>query len=209
MELDLRNFAQAEIYYQQCLAIEQDLGDDYSTASTYHQLGRVAQAQTRFEDAIAFYQKALTIYEAVGDDYQASYAYQGLGSIAKEQGDLATAVSHFQTAFAARQAANDWRDASVSLTSWADALAAQGNSLEAAKLYFQALAIDQQHNPDYVDTDIEDLGRMLNQLGEAQFLALWPADLDPESSDDLRTAIWQAAQAHTETQSPSPESPTP
>ena len=132
-----------------------------------------------------------------------------MGAIAKEQGDLVAALSHFQTAFAARQAANDWGRASVSLTSWANTLTAQGNDLEATQLYFQALAMDQQHNPDYVDTDIEDLGRMLNQLGEAQFLALWPADLDPESSDDLRTAIWQAAQTLTETQSPSPDSPTP
>ena len=204
-----RRFEDAIAYYQKALKICEEVGAEYDSARVFHQLGRVAQEQRRFEDAIAFYQKALTIYEAAGDDYQASDEYQGLGAIAKEQGDLVAALSHFQTAFAARQAANDWGRASVSLTSWANTLTAQGNDLEATQLYFQALAMDQQHNPDYVDTDIEDLGRMLNQLGEAQFLALWPADLDPESSDDLRTAIWQAAQSLTETQSPSPDSPTP
>jgi tetratricopeptide (TPR) repeat protein len=201
-----RRLEDAIAFYHKALALEEAAGDSYGAASTYHQLGRVAQGQRRFEDAIAFYQKALTIYEAVGDDYHASDEYQGLGAIAKEQGDLSTAISHFQTAFAARQASNDWRRASLSLASWADALAAQDNGLEATQLYFQALALDQQHNPDYVDTDIKDLGRMLNRLGESQFLALWPDNLAPESSDDLRVAIWQAAQTLTETQSPSPES---
>ena len=200
-------FEDAIAYYQKSLEIKEAAGDTYRAANTYHQLGRVAQKQRCLEDAIAFYQKALAIYEALGDDYQASYAYQGLGEIAKEQGDLATAIDHFQTAFAARQASNDWRRASLSLASWADALAAQDNGLEATQLYFQALALDQQHNPDYVDTDIENLGRMVNQLGESQFLALWPDDLAPESRDDLRVAIWQAAQSHTETQSLIPESP--
>ncbi len=200
-------FEDAIAAYQNALTIYEAAGDTYRAASTYHQLGIVAQKQNRFKDAIAAYQNALAIYEATGDDYQASYEYQGLGSIAKEQGDLATAIAHFQTAFAARQAANDWRRASLSLASWADALAAQDNGLEATQLYFQALALDQQHNPDYVDTDIENLGRMVNQLGESQFLALWPDDLAPESRDDLRVAIWQAAQAHTETQSLIPESP--
>ena len=200
-------FEDAIAAYQNALTIYEAAGDTYRAASTYHQLGIVAQKQNRFKDAIAAYQNALAIYEATGDDYQASYEYQGLGSIAKEQGDLATAIDHFQTAFAARQASNDWRRASLSLASWADALAAQDNGLEATQLYFQALALDQQHNPDYVDTDIENLGRMVNQLGESQFLALWPDDLAPESRDDLRVAIWQAAQAHTETQSLIPESP--
>ena len=202
-----RRFEDAIAFYHKALELTEAAGDTYGAAITYHQLGIVAQAQHYFEDAIAFYQKALTIHEAASDDYGASYPYQGLGEIAKEQGDLATAIDHFQTAFAARQASNDWRRATLSLASWADALAAQDNGLEATQLYFQALALDQQHNPDYVDTDIQDLGRMLNQLGEAQFLALWPADLAPESRDDLRVAIWQAAQAHTETQSLIPESP--
>ena len=204
-----RRFEDAIAFYHKALELTEAAGDTYGAAITYHQLGIVAQAQHYFEDAIAFYQKALTIHEAASDDYGASYPYQGLGEIAKEQGDLATAIDHFQTAFAARQASNDWRRASLSLASWADALAAQDNGLEATQLYFQALALDQQHNPDYVDTDIENLGRMVNQLGESQFLALWPDDLAPESRDDLRVAIWQAAQAHTETQSPSPDSPTP
>ena len=202
-----RRFEDAIAFYHKALELTEAAGDTYGAAITYHQLGIVAQAQHYFEDAIAFYQKALTIHEAASDDYGASYPYQGLGEIAKEQGDLATAIDHFQTAFAARQASNDWRRASLSLASWADALAAQDNGLEATQLYFQALALDQQHNPDYVDTDIENLGRMVNQLGESQFLALWPDDLAPESRDDLRVAIWQAAQAHTETQSLIPESP--
>jgi hypothetical protein len=39
----LRQFQQARTLYHQCLEIEQQIGDRYASARTYHQLGRVAQ----------------------------------------------------------------------------------------------------------------------------------------------------------------------
>jgi tetratricopeptide (TPR) repeat protein len=128
-----------------------------------------------------------------------------LGDIAKEQSDWEMAMPYYRKAATASAAGNDWRKVSINLNNQASVLDAQGNSSEATSIHLQALELDQQHNPDFVDADIQDLGRMLNQLGEASFLALWQ-EVAPEGSDDLRTAIWQAAQALTETQSPSPDS---
>jgi len=167
-------------------------------ATVYHQLGRVAQEQRRFDDAIAFYNKALQIYEDAGDLYSASYEYQGLGNIAKEQGDFDTAVAYFQKAFTATSTANDWRKASSTLTAWGRTLEAQSNWTEAVKIYIQALEIDIEHNSEWVGSDIADLGRMLKQLGDSQFQVIWREFTGDECPGELFSAIQKASETEEE-----------
>jgi tetratricopeptide (TPR) repeat protein len=168
------------------------LGDFYSAAREYHHLGILAQKQRRFDDAIAFYKKALKIYEDAGDFYNASDEYQGLGEIAKEQGDFETAVAYFQKAFEARSAANDWRKASSTLAAWGKTLEARSNWTEAAKIYLRALAIDIEHNKEWIDSDIPNLGRMLKQLGDSQFKIIWREFTGDECPEDWFSAIQEA-----------------
>ncbi|NJR25802.1 MAG: CHAT domain-containing protein, partial [Richelia sp. CSU_2_1] len=174
--LQSANLETARAVYQEILDELTALNDssvNNKIAVIYHQLGMVAQEQRRFDDAIAFYNKALKIYEDAGDFYSAADDYQGIGKIAKEQGDFETAVAYFQKAFEARSAANDWRKASSTLTAWGETLEAQLNWTEAAKIYLRALAIDIEHNEEWVGSDIADLGRILKQLGDSQFKTIW------------------------------------
>jgi len=193
-----RQFEDAIAFYNKALQIKEDLGDFHSAASDYHQLGMVAQEQRRFDDAIAFYNKALQITEDLGDAYSASYEYQGLGEIAKEQGDFETAIAYFQKAFEARSAANDWRKASSTLTAWGRTLEAQFNWTEAAKIYLRALAIDNEHNQEWVGSDIADLGRMLKQLGDSQFKIIWREFTGNECPEEWFSAIQEASETEEE-----------
>ncbi|HBE32391.1 MAG TPA: hypothetical protein DD990_13940, partial [Cyanobacteria bacterium UBA11368] len=168
-----RRFDDAIAFYHKALQIYEDAGDFYHAAKDYHQIGMVAQEQRRFDDAIAFYHKALQIFEDAKDFYTASYPCNSLGEIAKDQGDFETAVTYFQKAFEARSAANDWRNASLTLAAWGETLEAQSNWTEAAKIYIKALAIDLEHNEEWIGSDIKNLGRMLKQLGDSQFATIW------------------------------------
>ena len=149
--------------------------------------------QRRFDGAITFYNKALQIYEDAGDFYSAADEYQGLGKIAKEQGDFETAVACFQTAFEARRAANDWRKASSTLIAWGQTLEARSNWNEATQIYLHALAIDIDHNEEWVDSDITDLGRMLKQLGDSQFKIIWRELTGDECPEHWFSAIQKAS----------------
>jgi tetratricopeptide (TPR) repeat protein len=53
---------QAEQYYQQALALKLEFGDRYSAASTYHNLGRVAEEQAQWRQALQYFLSALGIY---------------------------------------------------------------------------------------------------------------------------------------------------
>ncbi|UNU24663.1 tetratricopeptide repeat protein [Microcoleus vaginatus] len=193
-----RWFDDAIAFYNKAVKIYEDAGDFYSAAGDYHNLGIVAQEQRRFDDAIAFYNKSLQIHEDAGDFYSAANQYQGLGNITKEQGDFDTAIAYFQKAFTATSAANDWRKASSALTVWSRTLETQSNWTEAVKIYIQALAIDIEHNSEWVDSDIADLGRMLKQLGDSQFQVIWREFTGDECPGERFSAIQKASETEEE-----------
>jgi tetratricopeptide (TPR) repeat protein len=190
---DQSRFEEAIVFYHKALQIKEDAGDFHSAAREYHQLGVLAQEQRRFDDAIAFYNKAIQLFEDAGDFYMASYPCNYLGEIAKEQGDFDTAIAYFQKAFEARSAAQDWRPASSTLAAWGGTLETQLNWTEAVKIYIQALAIDREHNSEWVDSDIADLGRMLKQLGDSQFQVIWRDFTGDECPGELFCAIQKAS----------------
>ena len=116
-----------------------------------------------------------------------------MGNIAKEQGDFDTAVAYFQKAFTALSAANDWRQASAILTAWGGTLETRSNWTEAVKIYIQVLAIDIEHNSEWVGSDIADLGRMLKQLGDSQFQVIWGEFTGDECPREGFSAIQKAS----------------
>ncbi|WP_261891431.1 tetratricopeptide repeat protein [Acaryochloris marina] len=64
-------------------------------AVAQHQLGRVAEKQRRFDDAIALYQKALKIFEDAGDLYSAARDYYLLGRVAEAQENYSEALQYY------------------------------------------------------------------------------------------------------------------
>ncbi len=77
-----RDFAAAERWYQQSLAISEKHGNEHGAASTYHQLGMIAQERRDFAAAERWYQKSLAIEEKHGNEHGAASTYGQLGIIA-------------------------------------------------------------------------------------------------------------------------------
>jgi tetratricopeptide (TPR) repeat protein len=67
-------------------------GNEHGAASTYHQLGMIAQAQRDFSQAEQWYKKSLEIKERQGNEHGAASTYHQLGIIAAEQGEPLKAV---------------------------------------------------------------------------------------------------------------------
>ncbi|WP_293336873.1 tetratricopeptide repeat protein [Microcoleus sp. CAWBG58] len=166
-------FDDAIAFYNTAIQINKKARDFYSAAKGYHQLGIVAAEQQRFDEAIDFYNTALQIKEDKGDFYSAAGTYHNLGRVAEEQERFDDAVAYFQKAFEATSAAKDWRKASPTLTAWGETLESRSNWTEAAKIYLRALAIDIEHNKEWIESGIANLGRMLQQLGDSQFKMIW------------------------------------
>jgi tetratricopeptide (TPR) repeat protein len=193
-----RRYEEATAFYQKALKIREEAKDFYMAASDYHQLGNVALEQRRYEEATAFYQKALKIHEDAQDFYKVAYEYQGLGNVAREQGNLEAAAAYYQKAVEASIAGNDSRKASTNLSNRGRVLEAQENWTKALESYIQALAIDLENNEDWIPSDIQDLGRMLKQLGESQFKSIWQEITNEECPEEIYAAIQSASQENRE-----------
>ena len=66
-------------------------GNEHGAASTYHQLGTIAEERRDFETAEKWYLKSLEIKEKQGNEHGAASTYHQLGMIAQERRDFETA----------------------------------------------------------------------------------------------------------------------
>ncbi|MDZ8070031.1 MAG: tetratricopeptide repeat protein [Nostoc sp. DedQUE08] len=187
-----RQFDVAVDYYNKALKIREDVGDLYSAASDYHQLGIVAQVQRQFDVAIDYYNKALKIFEDAEDLYSCATVYHQLGRVAQEQRQFDVAINYYQKDCEIYEQFRDWRKASSTLMLWGEVLETQENYAKALQIYIHALSIDLEHNQDWLVSDIDDLARILKQLGESQFQVIWREAMGEECAGKLREDIWAA-----------------
>jgi tetratricopeptide (TPR) repeat protein len=179
-------------YYNKALKIKEDAGDLYSAAKEYHQLGNVAYQQEQFDLAVDYYNKALKIFKDAGDLYSAAKEYHQLGMVAEEQRQFDMAINYYQKAWEIYKQFCDWYWISQTLGKWGRVLETQENYGEALQIYISVLAIDLEHNEEWLGLDINDLARMLQQLGETQFQSIWREATGEECAGEVREAIWTA-----------------
>ncbi|NET33075.1 MAG: tetratricopeptide repeat protein [Cyanothece sp. SIO1E1] len=99
-----QNYQDARLTYEKVLRITPQLREvsenqkKSALASTYHQLGRVAQELREYEQARAHYQQALDIYIEYNDRYSQARTYHQLGIVAEALREYEQARSHYQQA---------------------------------------------------------------------------------------------------------------
>ena len=71
-----RDFAQAEQWYRKSLAIKEKLGNEQGAASTYHQLGMIAEEQRDFAQAGQQYTRSIVVFLRSNDRYSLRIAAQ-------------------------------------------------------------------------------------------------------------------------------------
>ena len=82
-----RQWAQAEQYYQQALALYIEFNDRYSQASTYHQLGSVAQEQRQWAQRAKYLLKDLEISVEFEDQEGTAITLGSLARLWQESAD--------------------------------------------------------------------------------------------------------------------------
>ncbi len=98
-QLRLKQYTAAEMLYQKALAQHLRVGGSKKeSASIYHQLGRVAQEQRKWEQAEQYYQQALQIKIEFNACYDQGSTYHQLGWLAQEQRKWEQAEQYYQQA---------------------------------------------------------------------------------------------------------------
>jgi hypothetical protein len=97
------------------LAIEEKQGNEHGAASTYHQLGSIAQQQRDFGTAEAWYRKSLAIKEKQGNEHGAAQSYAVLGLLAGQQDKLVEAAQWLIKSIRGFMRTNDERSTQTAL----------------------------------------------------------------------------------------------
>lgn len=80
-------WAQAEQAYQQAIALKIEFNDRYNQASTYGQLGLLAEAQAQWPQAQQYLLQALQIFVEFQDEYSVGMTIRNLARLYYASGD--------------------------------------------------------------------------------------------------------------------------
>jgi tetratricopeptide (TPR) repeat protein len=157
----------ARAVYQEILDELTSLNDSWvndKIAVLYHQLGRVAQEQRRFDEATAFYHKALQISEDAGDFYKAASNYHNLGAVAQEQRCFDEATAFYNKALQIREDTGDLYKAASDYHQLGVVAQEQRRFDEATAFYNKALQIREDAGDLYkAASDYHQLGRVAQE----------------------------------------------
>ncbi|MFN8467953.1 MAG: tetratricopeptide repeat protein [Caldilineaceae bacterium] len=150
-----KQYAKAERTYQEALGFIHDLKGiteatraNY-TASTYHQLGRVAQEQRQWAQSEQHYQQALALLIEFNDRYEQAGTYHNLGNVAQAQRQWAQAEQHYQQALAIFHEFNDRYEQADTYHQMGNMAQQQRQWAQAEQHYQQALAIKLEFDDRY------------------------------------------------------------
>ncbi|MBT2675751.1 tetratricopeptide repeat protein [Streptomyces sp. ISL-14] len=96
-------FAEAERYYRDSLAISEELGNRAGIADTFHQLGSIAEERKKYAEAEELYRKSLAISEELGNRASIASSLHQLGLIAEERKKYAEAEELYRNSLAIKE----------------------------------------------------------------------------------------------------------
>jgi tetratricopeptide (TPR) repeat protein len=99
----LGEYAAARSYYEQSLAIDQEVGDRWGGGICLSNLGDVARKLEEYTTARGYYEQALAIKQEIGNRRGGGITLNNLGMLALQQNQLEPALAHLQEALAIRQ----------------------------------------------------------------------------------------------------------
>lgn len=147
-------FASAEPFYRQTLALAAKNGADYpecllTVAGFYHEWGKNDQAEALCEEALAIRQKAVAASPGVDSEMNLAISLYGLAEIYRSWGRLSAAEDDYRQSVAIVEKASGAESSELArpLSGLAAALAEQGETNQAAALYQRAFSVTESNLP--------------------------------------------------------------
>ena len=135
------DYDRAEAFLTQSLELWQALGDTDRQAGAYVNIGSVAWATGRLEDARQLFERAQRLYVSVGDRGGQANALGSRALIAREQGNLEVAARLFREALDVFRAIGDEWGAANSLANLGQVMLAAQDPAGAAAAFREALQL--------------------------------------------------------------------
>jgi tetratricopeptide (TPR) repeat protein len=167
-------------------------------ASSYHQLGILAQDRGDLEEAERLYHQSLAINERLGDQARMASSYHQLGRLAQDRGDLEEAERLYRQSLAINERLGNQAGMATSLSQLGDLFVEREEPEAAVGLQAQAFAIRLRLGAPEAGRNIRVLVRLRWRLGEHVFRAQAREVLDQRSVDSLIALLAEREQVETD-----------
>ncbi|HEX5337586.1 MAG TPA: tetratricopeptide repeat protein, partial [Gallionella sp.] len=129
----LGDYAQAQDYYQQTLAIRRKIGDKSGEGATLNNLSQIYDARGDYATALDYLQQSLAIRREIGDKSGEGATLNNLSHIHMVRGDYATALKHLKQSLSLRREIGDKSGEGSTLNNISQIYKARGDYATALK----------------------------------------------------------------------------
>jgi tetratricopeptide (TPR) repeat protein len=169
-----RDFAEAERLFVRLKELWRESGDEEGVASTYHQLGMIAEEQRDFKSAEKWYLKSLEIKERQGNEHGAAITYHQLGMIAEEQRDFKSAEKWYLKSLEIEERLDDEHAAAITYHQLGRIAEEQLDFKSAERWYLKSLEIEErQGNEHGAAQTYHQLGRIAEEQRDFKSAEKW------------------------------------
>lgn len=172
--LNTRDFSAAEGLFFQLGQHHASKGNAIGEASSYHQLGRVAQERRDFDRAEAWYLKALAIKENRGNEHNAASTYHQLGYLAQERRDFDRAEAWYLKSLAIEEKHGNEHGAASTYHQLGTVAEERRDFDRAEAWYLRSLAIEEKHGNEHgAATSYDSLGIVAQKKRDLDRAEVW------------------------------------
>jgi tetratricopeptide (TPR) repeat protein len=151
-------------------------------ASSYHQLGMVAQERGDYDDALQWYRRSLEIKEELGNRAGMASSYHQLGMVAQKRGDYDDALQWYRRSLEIEEELGNRAGMATSTSQIGVLLTERGDPEAAVPLNLRSLAIRLEIGSPEAKIDLHWLRRQRELLGPDQFAEVVKANTSDEAA---------------------------
>jgi tetratricopeptide (TPR) repeat protein len=164
---------------------------DRLLATSYHELGLVAQQRGQLDQAVQWYRRALPIREALHNRPGMAMSYHQLGIVAQIRGQLDQAEQWYRKSLTITEALPDRRTMAMSYRQLGLVAEARGDAGAALDWMVRCAALFEQFPHPTTGPGPSHLARLTAQLGIAALEASWQKQTGSKLPEHVRSAVEQ------------------
>jgi tetratricopeptide (TPR) repeat protein len=171
--------AQAQKYFEECLAVRRESGDRRGVAASLNNLANIAFVHGDYARATAIYEETRLLWQELGDKWGLATCLNNLGLLAYTQGQTERARAYYEESLSLSHGLGDRRSAALCLNNLGELARKQKDFMRAETLYAESMTLWRELGDKRgVAASLNDLGEVAKDQGnDARALSLFRASL--------------------------------
>ncbi|MHA2295142.1 MAG: tetratricopeptide repeat protein [Candidatus Hodarchaeales archaeon] len=154
-------------YFQQSLAIRDDIGDKQGSSATVNNIGNIYADKGDLDLALQYYEKCLVIDEETGNKHDIAISLQNIGFIYRGKGELDLALQYYEKSYDINEKIGNEQSIALSLSNIGEIHRLKGNLDVSLECHKRSLVVKQRiGNKQDIAVSLLSLGQIYSEKGD-------------------------------------------